>query len=279
MLTVTEAYCTYNDRYRANEPLNPKGIVLHSVGTPQPDARVFFKIWSENRSRYMTHYVLDDTRILHTMPDDRRCWHVGAPGNGLWLGIEMCEPDTIRYKTGDTFAVIDAEQAAAFATSCYQNAVALMGSLCKAYGWDPETAILTHGEITAKQLSNTTHTDPEHLWHGLSLPYSLQTLRKDVKEAMEAMDDPVPDEEKPQIDPARSFDRSLAGQYEVTASLLNVRAGAGTDNPILTAIPRGTLIRNYGYYTDIPARWLYVAFLQDGMMREGFCSAAYLKRK
>ena len=278
MLTVTEAYCTKNKRYLANEPLEPKGIVLHSVGTPQPDARVFLKIWSEDRSPYMTHYVLDDARIFHTMPNNRRCWHVGAPGNSLWLGIEMCEPDSIRYKTGDTFDVLDKDDAAAFAKACYQNAVELMAALCKTNGWNPETDILTHGEITAKNLSNTTHVDPEHLWKGLSLPYSLNRLRADVRAAM-GVSNTGSSAKQPQIDPAKGFDRNLAGQYEVTASLLNVRAGAGTDKPILTAIPRGTSVRNFGYYTDRSGRWLYVAFLRDGDMREGFCSAAYLNRK
>ena len=277
MLTVTEAFCTKNRRYLANEPLAPKGVVLHSVGTPQPDARVFLKIWSEDRSQYMTHYVVDDQRIFHTMPNDHRCWHVGAPGNGLWLGIELCEPDSIRYKTGDTFDVLDREDATRFAKACYENAVELIASLCRTYGWDPTEAILTHGEITAKKLSGTDHVDPEHLWRGLDLSFSLQTLREDVA-ALTGTSASASASDVIRRDPARSFDRKLAGIYEVTASFLNVRAGAGTGKQILTAIPRGTVVRNFGYYTDLPARWLYVSFLQDGKTQEGFCSAAYLRK-
>ena len=49
---------------------------------------------------------------------------------------------------------------------------------------------------------------------------------------------------------ATGFDKSLAGTYTVTAaSGLNVRNAAGTNNKVLVAIPKGTKVQNYGYYT------------------------------
>lgn len=278
MPKVTEAYCTKNRRYLANVPLSPVGIVLHSVGTPQPDAQVFYRIWSEDRSQYFTHYVLDAEKILHTMPNDRRCWHVGHPGNSKWLGIEMCEPDTIRYTGGASFDILDREKAGAFCEACYRNATELIAALCTEYGWDPDTALLTHGEITKNKLSDTTHADPEHLWNGLGLPYSLNTLKRDVKAAMQESSGSIPTKQtKP--DPAKAFDKRLAGSYTVTASALNVRSGAGTDKAILTVLPNGTTVRNYGYYTEKNGTWLYVAFTQNGTPMEGYCFAQYLMRR
>lgn len=184
MPTFIESFCTNNDRYKANQKLTPVGVILHSIGCPQPDASVLHKSWANNKSQYMTHYVLDDEKIIHCMPNDRKCYHVGSPGNGKWLGIEMCEPAQIKYKSGATFTVTDAGKAKAYTKKCYDNAVLLLAMLCKQYGWNPYTAILTHNEVTRQKLSNTNHVDPEHLWKGLAMGYTLDGLRKDVAAAM-----------------------------------------------------------------------------------------------
>lgn len=78
---------------------------------------------------------------------------------------------------------------------------------------------------------------------------------------------------------AKSFNKSVAGTYTVTASSLNVRDGAGTDNKVLVAIPKGTKVRCYGYYTTINGvKWLYVQFTYKRVTYTGFCSGAYLKK-
>lgn len=84
---------------------------------------------------------------------------------------------------------------------------------------------------------------------------------------------------KPQVtnklDAARSFDRAYAKTYTVTASSLNLRSGAGTDKHIITAMPKGTKVTCYGYFTKVGATpWLYVR-TADGTL--GFCSKKYLK--
>lgn len=184
MSTITETLTRGNSRYKAAEPLTPTGVILHSIGTPQPSARVLQEYWDRNGSPYVTHYVLDDREILHCMPDNYKCWHVGSPGNAKWLGIEMCEPRQIKYTSGATFTVSDKAAAKAFVTACYENAVWLLAYLCKKYGWNPQTAILTHNEVTRTKASNTDHVDPEHLWKGLGLSYTLKTLRADVAARM-----------------------------------------------------------------------------------------------
>ena len=118
------------------------------------------------------------------MPDNFKCWHVGSPGNSEWLGIEMGEPSQIKYTSGATFIVSDLAAARAYAEAAYTNAVWLIAQKCKEYGWDPNTAIYTHYEVTKQKLSNTDHVDPQHLWDGLGMGYSLLTLRRDVAAAM-----------------------------------------------------------------------------------------------
>lgn len=80
---------------------------------------------------------------------------------------------------------------------------------------------------------------------------------------------------KVKVESARSRDKSLAGTYKVTASALNLRAGAGTGKKIITAMPRGAKVQCYGYYTDVSGtKWLYV--VHKG--QTGFASSKYLKK-
>ena len=78
---------------------------------------------------------------------------------------------------------------------------------------------------------------------------------------------------------AQSFDKTLAGTYTVTASSLNVRNAAGLTNKVLVSIPKGTQVKNYGYYSTVNGvKWLYVQFAYKNVTYTGFCSSAYLKK-
>lgn len=78
---------------------------------------------------------------------------------------------------------------------------------------------------------------------------------------------------------ASSFLESLAGTYEVTASSLNVREGAGVTHASMVTIPKGTKVKCYGYYTTVlGTRWLYVQFTYKGVKYTGFASSKYLKK-
>ncbi len=195
MPTITEALCTGNRRYQAAEALTPVGVVLHSIGTPQPKASVLRDYWQRDASPYVVHYMVDDQNILHCMPDNLKCWHVGSPGNSKWIGIEMGEPSQITYTSGATFTVSDLAAAQAYAEAAYRNAVWLIAKLCKQHGWDPFTAVYTHREVTRQRLSNTDHVDPQHLWDGLGMGKTLLQLRRDVASAMgQASAAPAPDQ-------------------------------------------------------------------------------------
>ena len=63
------------------------------------------------------------------------------------------------------------------------------------------------------------------------------------------------------ITPATLRDINLSGDYVVTANALNMRYAPGiiSDTNVIKVIKQGTVVHNYGYYTDIKGiKWLYV---------------------
>lgn len=76
------------------------------------------------------------------------------------------------------------------------------------------------------------------------------------------------------IDPAKSFDKTLYGNYKTTANL-NMRAGAGTSKKILTVVPKDGKVTCYGYYTSVnDVKWYYVVYKTFS----GFVSSKYLRK-
>lgn len=85
--------------------------------------------------------------------------------------------------------------------------------------------------------------------------------------------------EKKATEGAHSFSKSVAGTYKVTASMLNVRAGAGVTKKVMVAIPQNTAVKCYGYYTTVLGRkWLYVQFTYNNVQYTGFASSKYLQK-
>ena len=79
---------------------------------------------------------------------------------------------------------------------------------------------------------------------------------------------------------AKSKSDAVKGKYVVDATSVNVRDGAGTNYKILTTIPRGTVVNNYGYYNTVDGvKWLFVKFDYQGVTYTAFVSSRYLKKK
>ena len=112
--------------------------------------------------------------------------HAGKPaGNNGYIGFEMCEPAQIHYTVGASFTVRDKAAAQAYCRKTYQNAVQLFARLCSFHGKNPlqDGVILSHNEGGKRGIA-TGHVDPEHLWRGLGLPYTMAGFRQDVANAM-----------------------------------------------------------------------------------------------
>ena len=192
-MKIIKSILTKNPCYTAGRKITVKGLMLHSVGCAQPSAQVFVRTWnSPSYGAACVHGFIDGNsgNIYQTLPWNHRGWHCGSgrngSGNNTHIGVEMCEPATIRYTGGSTFTCSNLADARACARRTYNAAVELFAYLCKEYGLNPmkDGVILSHAEGNARGIA-TNHGDPEHLWRGLALPYTMNTFRKAVKLKME----------------------------------------------------------------------------------------------
>ncbi|MFR2373248.1 MAG: N-acetylmuramoyl-L-alanine amidase [Anaerobutyricum sp.] len=192
-MKLVQSIMTKNPCYTAGRKITVKGLMLHSVGCPQPNASVFIKNW--NTPSYGTacvHGFIDgnDGTVYQTLPWNHRGWHCASgpkgSGNNTHIGVEMCEPVSIRYTGGSSFTCLNLSAARTSVKKTYEAAVELFAYLCKLYGLNPtaDGVIISHREGHSRGIASN-HGDPEHLWNGLGMGYTMNTFRKDVKEKMQ----------------------------------------------------------------------------------------------
>ena len=177
-----------DDRYTTFQRRGPLGLVLHSVGCAQPSAEVFVKKWnSTSYYRACVHAFIDANTgtVYQCLPWNFRAWHVGGSANNTHIGVEMCEPSAIKYTTGAKFTIKDKEKAFRQCETAYKAAVELFAMICNKYKLDPlkDGVILSHNECGKRGIGSG-HVDPEHLWSGLGIGYTMDGFRNDVKKAM-----------------------------------------------------------------------------------------------
>lgn len=200
-MKIIESLLTKNPCYTAGKKITVKGLMLHSVGCPQPKASVFIKNWNkESFDSACVHAFIDgNTGDIHqTLPWNHRGWHGGGSSNNTHIGVEMCEPACIKYTGGSSFTCSNLTEAKAVAKRTYEAAVELFTYLCKEYKLDPlaDGVILSHKEGHAKGIASN-HGDPEHLWKQLDMGYTMDTFRKAVKAAMN--DEPTTKDEPAKV--------------------------------------------------------------------------------
>lgn len=195
-MQIIAKYLTQNPYFRDGRWITGstfRGFFLHSVGVGQPDPLVFIRQWnSASYGRagingfigadavYLTAPCLETPGRVKRMP------HAGKPaGNNGYIGFELCEPSQITYTTGANFKIRDKAAAQSFCRKTYENAVQLFAKLCSFHGKDPlqDGVILSHNEAGRRGIASG-HVDPEHLWRGLGLPYTMNGFRQDVAAAM-----------------------------------------------------------------------------------------------
>ena len=193
-IQIVESIMTNNPCYSGGRKLDNgvQGLMLHSIGCPQPRASVFVNSWnSPSYDSACVHGFIDALtgEVFQTLPWDWRGWHCGSgpngSGNNTHIGVEMCEPANINYIGGATFTCNDVEAAKACVRRTYNSAVQLFAYLCQQYKLNPlkDGVILSHREGHARGIASN-HGDPEHLWNGLQLGYTMNTFRRAVAAAM-----------------------------------------------------------------------------------------------
>lgn len=192
-MRIVQSYLKKNPCYTAGKKITVKGLMLHSVGCPQPRAAAFIESWNkESFDRACVHAFVDgnDGFVYQTLPWNHRGWHCGkganGSGNNSYIGVEMCEPSCIKYTKGSTFTCSDPDEARAVAKRTYASAVELFAFLCEEYKLDlkKDGVIISHKEGHGRGIASN-HGDPEHLWKQLGLSYTMDGFRSAVKKQMD----------------------------------------------------------------------------------------------
>ena len=199
-MQIKESYLTNNPCYKAGKTITVKGLMLHSVGCPQPSASVFVNNWNKSTyDRACVHAFIDGNTgvIYQCLPWSHRGWHGGGASNNTHIGVEMCEPGCIKYTSGSAFTCSDTATAKAVVKRTYDAAVELFAYLCKLYNLNPlaDGVIISHSEGYKRGIASN-HGDCEHLWNGLNMGYTMDGFRKAVAAAMTATEEKSDDTAK-----------------------------------------------------------------------------------
>ena len=161
--------------------------MLHSVGCAQSSALVFANLWNKANYQVAVHAAIQaDGTCYQCLPWNYRGWHAGSTANNTHIGVEMTEPASLKYGNGGKFTCSDIPGAQAFVKQTYNQAVLLFAKLCRDWKLDPlkPGVIISHKEGHTLGVASN-HGDPEHLWTGLGLPYTMDTFRAAVKAEIE----------------------------------------------------------------------------------------------
>ena len=207
-MKIVKSYVKNNPCYKNGTKIKVSGLMLHSVGCPQPNASVFVKQFNNNIEKCV-HAFIDarNGEITQTLPWNYKAWHCGGKANSTHIGIEMCEPPSIK----------DKKTAKTYVKKAYDSAVILFADLCKKYKLDPlkDGVIISHSEGHKRGLASN-HGDPELLWKQYDTGYSMKKFRNDVYNTM-----------YPKKNTTKQTTNLL--MVRVKISDLNVRKGPGTN--------------------------------------------------
>ena len=197
MVNIVKSYLTNNPCYNTKRMIKVQGLMLHSIGCPQPNAQVFIKNWNnKSYGNACVHGFIDNTGCYITLPCmeetatskpgyAHRGWHAGkgskGSANNSYLGFEMTEPSCIKYVGGVTFTCSDVPKAQAFVKKNIENAVELFARLCIYHNLDPlgKNVIICHAEGYKLGLASN-HADVFHLFNQLNMNYTMDNFRQDV---------------------------------------------------------------------------------------------------
>ena len=263
-MEIIEAYATQNKCYQIGTPLKPRGIMLHSIGCPQPNAAVMahrYNTYQPDGQSVCVHgFVQRDGTYYHTLPYNLRAWHCGGSANQTHIGIEMTEPASIVYTGGASWRDLDPAATEAHVRGTYAAAVELFAQLCEQYALDPlaDGVIISHAEGAARGVASR-HADPTHLWRAFGL--TMDGFRAAGAEAMAANNTVEEDDDMIRyhsIDEMPSYYREEAAQLVDSGAL----QGDNGDLNVSEDMIRGAIIgmryaeaRNPRYYSldDVPA--------------------------
>ena len=220
-MRVIPSFMTESDAYKAARIIKPTGIMLHSVGCPQPKALVFIKLFDRPRAGASVHgFIEPGGDVYQTLPFNIKAGHAGGSANGTHLGFEMTEPATIKYTQGANWEDLDPEATRKHVMGTYEIAVQFFAMKCADLGLDPlqDGVIISHAEGYKRGVA-ANHGDVAHIWARFGL--TMDQFRQDVKNHME-VDDMSVIMDKIKAQTGLSEDEIIAG-LATAATFANVK--------------------------------------------------------
>lgn len=272
-MKIVENFAKKNRCYTNGTKISVKGLMLHSVGCPQPKATVFVNNWNSSTIGTCVHAVLgEDGTVYQLLPWNTKAWHCKSgsrgSGNDTHIGVEMTEPATIQYTGGSNFTDRNPTQTKQFVQATYKHAVELFAYLCKQYGLNPlqDGVIISHSEGCRRGIASN-HGDVEHIWKKFGL--TMDQFRNDVKAAMKGVGAAEGTNTPSQAENAGNGANTKPYTVKITASVLNVRKGPGTKYGIATQVKRNEVYTIIGEEMNGTTKW---GKLKSGA---GYISLAY----
>ena len=180
---------TENDCFKTAKTITPKGVMVHSTGSNNPNVARYVPGDDEiGRNRYDNHWNRTGmTKCVHafvgkfanggvgtvqTLPWNWRGWHAGGAANNTHIGFEICE---------------DGLTDASYFSAVYQEAVELTALLCKEFSLDPlaDGVIICHQEGYQRGVASN-HADVLHWFPKMGK--TMDDFRADVARAMKGGD-------------------------------------------------------------------------------------------
>lgn len=214
--------------------MEPDGICVHNTANKASAmAEVSYMVGNNNEVSY--HYAIDDYRIVQGVEENRNTWHASDGGNGKGnrkkISIEIC------YSTGDLEQFKKAELLAA----------KFIAYKLKEKGWGIDR-VSKHQDYCGKYCPHKT----------LDLGWErfLNLIRAELGQIQTST---------PTQEPAQSTTTNYL--VKVTADVLNVRAGAGTNYRVNTTVCQNevyTIVETQGNWGKLKsgAGWICLDYVQ-----------------
>ena len=92
---------TLNPCYTSDKWIQPRGVMVHSLGVAQPDPEVIIRQWDRPGAGAAVHAFVHRGGVIQTLPWEKKGGHCykGPKGSGnlTHIGFEICEPAGHRY--------------------------------------------------------------------------------------------------------------------------------------------------------------------------------------
>ena len=187
-MKIITSYLTNNLCFINAKNINIQGIMLHSTGTAQSKALPYIKAFNTPKITKCVHaFIQDDGIVYNTLPWNYKAWHCGkgikGSGNSNMIGIEICEPSSIKYINNTKWVDLNPIKTKASILATYNIAVELFATLCKQYNLNPlqDGVVICHYEGSKRGIASN-HADVYHLWTPIGL--SMDQFRIDIYKAI-----------------------------------------------------------------------------------------------